>query len=66
MIHTENKIYKITPEKISAKPDLISGLYYKAVEGGYLFQIHVKQHSYMNTLIPSCINTIRFDTFADK
>ncbi len=40
-------------------------LYFEVIEEGFLFQETVKQHSELNRLNPSCLNTIRFDTFID-
>jgi len=60
-----DKIYKIYNDQINNEPDLINELYSTVIKSGYLFQDLVKQHSELNKLNPSCLNTIRFDTYVN-
>ena len=61
-----DKVYKITLDQIDKESELISELYYTVIKAGYLFQETIKQHPALDVMNPSCINTIRFDTFIDK
>lgn len=38
----------------------------EVIQAGFLFQEMIQQHPDLNVLNPSCLNTIRFDTFIDK
>jgi len=60
-----DRIYKISSGQLSGETDLIDKLYKEVSHSGYLFQETVVQHPDMDQLNPSCINTIRFDTFID-
>ena len=60
------KVYKITSEQLSKNNDLIKTLYQEVSNGGYLFQETIRQNPVLDKLNPSCINTIRFDTFIDR
>jgi len=53
-------------EQIRSNPEMIDNLYHTVVKAGFLFQETVKQHSELNLLNPSCLNTLRIDTFIDK
>jgi hypothetical protein len=44
----------------------IKNLFSEVKDSAYLFQETVSQHAEMNRLNPSCINTIRMDTFIDR
>jgi hypothetical protein len=54
------------------KSQLISGfddfiwLYNKITGSDYIFQERIKQHPVLDSLNPSCVNTIRIDTFIDR
>lgn len=56
-------IYKILSDQITKEPENIDELYTEVIKSGFLFQENVKQHPDLNKLNPSCLNTIRFDTF---
>lgn len=60
------QVYKINKQQISSDIELISKLYSDVIKTGFIFQETVKQHPKLNKLNPSCLNTIRLDTFADK
>lgn len=60
------EVFKIMREQISSNPEMIDNLYYKVLKAGFLFQETVKQHSELNLLNPSSLNTLRIDTFIDK
>ncbi len=61
-----DKVYKITLDQVGTDPALISELYFQVIKAGYLFQETIKQHPELDKLNPSCINTVRFDTFIDN
>ncbi len=61
-----DQIYKISPATIEEDPEFLASLYQNILKSGFLFQETVKQHPVMNQLNPSCLNTIRLDTFIDK
>lgn len=61
-----DQVFKIMPLQIKTDNDLIEKLYYEVIKSGFLFQETVKQHPELNRLNPSCLNTIRFETFIDK
>jgi hypothetical protein len=60
-----DQIYKVTLKQIETDVDLISTLFSKVIKSGFIFQNTVKQHAEMQKLNPSCLNTLRFDTFID-
>lgn len=57
------KIFKLTRNQLNTDPGKISELYTEVIKAGFLFQETVAQHQELNRLNPSCLNTIRFDTF---
>lgn len=61
-----DRIYKISLAQLSENSDFIDNLYQEVLKAGYLFQETIHQHPDMDQLNPSCINTIRFDTFIDR
>jgi hypothetical protein len=56
-------IYKIYPDQVNSETEIFKKLYSEVIKAGFLYQETIKQHPEMNKLNPSCINTIRFDTF---
>lgn len=60
------EVFKITQEQLFSEMFDIENLYGIIVKSGFLFQQTVQQHSNLNILNPSSLNTIRFDTFIDK
>ncbi len=61
-----DNIFKITSDDLVSNPSLIETIYSEVIKTGYLFQETVKQHSALNALNPSCLNTLRLDTFIDQ
>ena len=59
------KIFKIYADEIAKETNTINELYSEVIKSGFLFQETIKQHPDLNVLNPSCLNTIRFDTFID-
>lgn len=60
------QVFKIYKYQISSENDQISELYSVVIKAGFIFQETINQHPKLNKLNPSCLNTIRFDTFVDK
>jgi hypothetical protein len=58
-------VYKLTISDLQDDKKL-KELYRTVVETGFLFQEVVCQHSELDRLNSSCLNTIRFDTFIDQ
>ena len=61
-----DSVYKFFRYQLTSDAELISMSYTEIIKAGFLFQETVKQHPALNALNPSCLNTIRFDTFIDK
>jgi hypothetical protein len=60
-----DKIFKIYRQQLNSDPDLIAKLYAEVIKSGYLVQETVRQHPDLDSLNPSSLNTIRFDTYID-
>jgi hypothetical protein len=60
-----DRVFKIYQDQIDKDSDQIDELYSVVIKSGYLFQDVVRQHPELNKLNPSCLNTIRFDTYID-
>ena len=60
------KIFKITLEQIEQQPLTIDNLFQEVIQSGFIYQENVIQHPDINMLNPSCLNTIRLDTFIDN
>ncbi len=58
--------YKIFAHQLVDEPHKIDALYAEVIKTGFLFQETIKQHQVLERLNPSCINTIRMDTFIDR
>jgi hypothetical protein len=61
-----DQIYKIHPDQVEGDPELIDRVFSAVIRSGFLFQDTIKQHPGMDRLNPSCLNTIRIDTFIDR
>ncbi len=61
-----SNIHKLTYEDLNNGSTLIEGIYQEIIHSEYLFQKTIRQHSELNKLSPSSLNTIRIDTFIDK
>jgi hypothetical protein len=61
-----DQIYKIHLDEIDNNPEKINEVFSASIKSGFLFQETIRQHPGLDKLNPSCLNTIRFDTFIDK
>jgi hypothetical protein len=61
-----DRIFKLTLDQLRKNPEITEKLYSEVIKSGYLFQETIIQHPDLNKLNPSCVNTIRIDTFIDK
>lgn len=61
-----DQIYKVFLNEVEKNPAMISRLYKQVVKSGFIFQETIKQHNKLDKLNPSCLNTIRLDTFIDR
>jgi len=61
-----NNVYRLSNYECKTDAKRITDLYYEVIKTGFLFQETIKQHSEMNRLNPSCLNSIRIDTFIDS
>ena len=59
-------IYKISQKEIPLSGEYLGKLTKEILQSSYLFQETLIQHKEMNRLNPSCINSIRIDTFIDR
>ena len=59
-------VFRITPQQLANDGGLLADLYAIIIKSGFLFQETILQHPELNRINPSCINTIRMDTFIDK
>ena len=55
--------YKLFRQQAETQPMLIEEIYSKVIVSGFLFQETVTQNEELNKLNPSCLNTIRIDTY---
>jgi len=58
-------IYKLFAYQISAEPEIVSNIFSEVIKSGFLFQETVKQHTDLDKLNSSCLNSVRLDTFTD-
>lgn len=61
-----DQVFKVYKDQLDSDAELIKNLYNITIKSGFLVQETVKQHPELDVLNPSCLNTIRFDTFIDK
>jgi len=57
------KIFKLFRDELRSNPGILKGIYSEVIKSGFLFQETIKQHPELDRLNPSCLNTIRIDTF---
>jgi hypothetical protein len=57
------KIYKLFRQQCEENTEYIKVVYSEVIKSGFLFQETIIQHADIDKLNPSCINTIRIDTF---
>ena len=60
------KIFKLTLESVETNPELLNAIYHEVIATGYIFQETIKQHPDLDTFNPSCLNTLRIDTFINQ
>jgi hypothetical protein len=60
------KIFKLFVNQINTDQEKVNEIYSEVVKSGFLFQETIKQHPDLTKLNPSCLNTIRIDSFTDK
>jgi hypothetical protein len=58
-------VYKIFRNQLKTDPETIGKLFNEVIQTSYIFQETLSQHAELSKLNPSCINTIRMDTFID-
>ena len=61
-----DQVYKIYKHQILEEDYDITDLYKNVIHSEYLFQEKVNQHSVLESVNSSCLNTIRIDTFIDS
>jgi hypothetical protein len=61
-----DKIFKISSDQLNDDLTAINQVYSEVITSGYIFQETIKQNAEMDSLNPSCLNTIRMDTFTDR
>jgi hypothetical protein len=61
-----NNIYKLSPHQVKSDPEILNEIYNDVTRSEFIFQVAIQQHSEMNRLNYSSLNTIRIDTFIDK
>jgi len=57
------KIYRLYRDQIKTQPEIMKEIFQEVILSGFLFQETIKQHPALDKLNPSCLNTIRIDTF---
>lgn len=61
-----DSIYKLTGNEIENNIEKLGVIYKDVTSSAFLFQETIIQHPHIDLLNPSCVNSIRFDTFIDK
>lgn len=62
-----DKIYKLDRfQLLDDESEFIDDLFSNIIKASFLFQKTIKQHAELDKLNPSCLNTIRFETFIDQ
>jgi hypothetical protein len=57
------KIFRLTRSEITPNSRILKAIYSEVIRSGFLFQETLKQHPDLDRMNPSCLNTIRIDTF---
>jgi hypothetical protein len=60
------KIFKLGVGQVTSEPEFVKEIYSEVIQSGFLFQETIKQHPALNRINPSCLNTIRLDTFINR
>ncbi len=58
--------YRVTKEELPLSGERLESMYKSILGSAYLFQATIVQHPVMDRLNPSCINSVRMDTFVNK
>ena len=58
--------YRISADQLPLSQMALNEMYTEVCGSGYLFQETIQQHPQLNVINPSCLNTMRIDTFIDK
>ncbi|HKK43685.1 MAG TPA: sugar-transfer associated ATP-grasp domain-containing protein [Bacteroidales bacterium] len=59
-------IFKLYGREVREKEALVKRIFNEVIKTGFLFQKTLVQHPDLDNLNPSCLNTVRIDTFIDK
>jgi hypothetical protein len=59
------KIFKLVKNQIRSNSEIIKEIFSEVNKSGFLFQETIKQHPDLDRMNPSCLNTIRIDTFVN-
>lgn len=57
------KIYRLHKDQVKTDTQIVKDIYQEVIHSGFLFQETIKQHPALDKMNPSCLNTIRIDTF---
>ncbi len=58
-----DRVFRISKKQVQEDHNLMKELYLTVIKSGYLFQDLIIQHKEIDKLNPSCVNTIRIDTY---
>ncbi len=59
-------IFRVDKNIFSDNSHFPDDLYNRVIRSDFIFQEQIKQHPVLDRLNPSCVNTVRIDTFIDK
>jgi hypothetical protein len=57
------KIFKLTCDQVRTGNEIVKEIYSEVIQSDFLFQETIRQHAALDKMNPSCLNTIRIDTF---
>jgi hypothetical protein len=60
------QIFRLFRDDMRSNPGILKVIYSEVIKSGFLFQETIKQHPDLDRLNPSCLNTIRIDTFINS
>jgi hypothetical protein len=58
--------YRISADQLPLNRTILNEMYTAVCGSAYLFQETIQQHPQLNVINPSCLNTMRIDTFIDR
>jgi len=64
--HGGKGIFRINPEDPGVNKHLMTEIHQNLIRSSFIFEAALDQHPVLDVINPSCINTIRTDTFIDK